>query len=126
MEDDANQTGELSSHLRVMKTYLKAKYRLSDLLRAQRIDRMISSLKVWIEIGAPHKRETDEDSYLKLRQYFMQKKGRLYLNKDKIVDCKRRDKDKVFQKHNATVLPHTEILSRSHVQLGHQWIDKAY
>ena len=36
MEDDAHQPNELISQLRVMKTYLKARYRLSDLLRAQK------------------------------------------------------------------------------------------
>ena len=40
MEDDAHQPDELGSQLTVMKTYLKARYRLSDLLRAQKNDRM--------------------------------------------------------------------------------------
>ena len=35
-----HSTNGVSPHMRVMKTYLKARYRLSDLLRAQRIDRM--------------------------------------------------------------------------------------
>ena len=35
MKDDANQPDELSSQFRVMHTYLKARYRLSDLLGAQ-------------------------------------------------------------------------------------------
>ena len=45
MEDDAHQPDELSSQLRFMKTYLKARCRLSDLLRAQRNERMTSKLK---------------------------------------------------------------------------------
>ena len=45
MEDDPHQPNELNSHMRVMKTYLRARYRLSDLLRAQRNDRMTSNLK---------------------------------------------------------------------------------
>ena len=36
---------KLNSQMRVMKTYLKARYRLSDFLRAQRNDRMTSNLK---------------------------------------------------------------------------------
>ena len=52
MEDNAHQPDELNSHLRVMKTYLKANYKFSDLLRAQRNDRMTSSLKSWNENGA--------------------------------------------------------------------------
>ena len=105
MEDDAHHHDELSSQLRVMKTYLKARYRLSDLQRAQRNNRMTSNLKRWIENGAPDKGDLEEDSYRILRQYFMQKEGRLYLNKDGIVACKRREEDKVLYKYNAIVLP---------------------
>ena len=49
MEDDTHQPDETNSHLRVMKTYLKAKDRLSDLLRAQRRYRMTTNFKSWIE-----------------------------------------------------------------------------
>ena len=129
MEEDTHQPNELNSQMRVMKTYLKARYRLSDLLRAQRNDRMTSNLKRWIENGAPDKGDLEEDSYRILRQYFMQKEGRLYLNKDGIVACRRRDEDKVLYKYNAIVLPQlyqTELLFRSHDQMGHQGIDKVY
>ena len=47
MEDDTHQSDELNSHLTVMKTYLKARYRLLDLLRAQRNYRMTNNLKRW-------------------------------------------------------------------------------
>ena len=73
MEDDTHQPDETNSHLRVTKTYLKARYRLSDLLRAQRNDRMTSNLKRWIENGTSDKGDLEEDSYRFLRQYFMQK-----------------------------------------------------
>ena len=129
MEEDTHQPNELNSQMRVMKTYLKARYRLSDLLRAQRNDRMTSNLKRWIENGAPDKGDLEEDSYRILRQYFMQKEGRLYLNKDGIVACRRREEDKVLYKYNAIVLPQlyqTELLFRSHDQMGHQGIDKVY
>ena len=127
MEEDTHQPNELNSQMRVMKTYLKARYRLSDLLRAQRNDRMTSNLKRWIENGSPDKGDREEDSYRILRQYFMQKEGRLYLNKDGIVACKRREEDRVLYKYNAIVLPQlyqTELLFRSHDQMGHQGIDK--
>ena len=45
MEEDTHQPNELNSQMRVMKTYLKARYRLSDLVRAQRNDCMTSNLK---------------------------------------------------------------------------------
>ena len=129
MEEDTHQPNELNSQMRVMKTYLKARYRLSDLLRAQRNDRMTSNLKRWIENGSPDKGDLEEDSYRILRQYFMQKEGRLFLNKDGIVACKRREEDRVLYKYNAIVLPQlyqTELLFRSHDQMGHQGIDKVY
>ena len=119
----------MNSQMRVMKTYLKARYRLSDLLRAQRNDRMTSNLKRWIENGAPDKGDLEEDSYRILRQYFMQKKGSLYLNKDGIVSCKRREEDMFLYKYNAIVLPQlyqTELFFRSHDQMGHQGINKVY
>ena len=59
----------------------------------------------------------------------MQKEGSLYLNKDGIVACKRRDEDKVLFKYNAIVLPQlyqTELLFRSHNQMDHQGIEKIY
>ena len=129
MEEDTHQPNELNSQMRVMKTYLKARYRLSDLLRVQRNDRMTSNLKRWIENGSPDKGDLEEDSYRILRQYFMQKEGRLYLNKDGIVACKKREEDRVLYKYKAIVLPQlyqTELLFRSHDQMGHQGIDKVY
>ena len=54
MEEDTHQPIELKSQMRVMKTYLMARYRLSDLLGAQRNDRMISNLKRWIENHSRH------------------------------------------------------------------------
>ena len=43
--DDANAPETISGQLDVMKTYLKARYGLSDILRAQRNQRMTSNLK---------------------------------------------------------------------------------
>ena len=63
MKDDTHLPNELNSQMRVMKTYLKARYRLSDLLRAQRIDSMTSNLKMWIENGTPRRREEDKVLY---------------------------------------------------------------
>ena len=67
MEEDTHQPDKMNSQLRVMKTYLKVRYRLSDLLRAQRNDRMTSNLKKWIENGIPDKSDLEEDSYRVLR-----------------------------------------------------------
>ena len=77
MEEDTHQPNELNSQMKFIKTYLKARYRLSELLRAQRNDRMTSNLKRWIENGSPDKGDLEEDSYRILRQYFMQKEGKV-------------------------------------------------
>ena len=129
MEEDTRQPNELNIQMRVIKTYLKERYRLSDLLKAHRNDRMTSNLKRRIKNGAPDKGDLEEDSYRILRQYLMQKGGTLYLNKDGIVACKRREEDQVLYKYNAIMLPQlyqTELLFRSHDQMGHQGIDKVY
>ena len=60
MDEDTHQPNELNSQMSVMKTYLKARYRLSDLLRAQRNDRMTSNLKRYIENGSPDKGDLEE------------------------------------------------------------------
>ena len=127
--DDALAPEMMSGQMNVVKTYLKARYRLSDLLRAQRNDRMTSSLKRWIENGAPDKGDLEEDSYKILKQFYLKRNDLLYLNKDGIVACKRKEEDKVLYKYNSIVLPQlyqTELLFRSHDQMGHQGVDKVY
>ena len=127
--DDAHDPEIMSGQMNVVKTYLKARYRLSDLLRAQRNDRMTSSLKRWIENGAPDKGDLEEDSYKILKQFYLKRNDLLYLNKDGIVACKRKEEDKVLYKYNSIVLPQlyqTELLFRSHDQMGHQGLDKVY
>ena len=101
MEDDAHQPDELSSQLRVMKTYLKARYRLSDLLGAQRNDGLTSNLKRSIENGSPDKGDVEEVNDRILRQYFMQREGRFYLNKDGIVPYMGREEDKILYKYKS-------------------------
>ena len=127
--DDAHALEIRSGQMNVVKTYLKARYRLSDLLRAQRNDRMSSSLKRWIENGAPDRGDLKEDSYKILKQFYLKRNDLLYLNKDGIVACKRKEEDKVLYKYNSIVLPQlyqTELLFRSHDQMGHQGVDKVY
>ena len=127
--DDAHAPEVMSVQLNVIKTYLKARYRLSDLLRAQRNDRMTSNLKRWIENGAPDKGDLEEDSYKILKQSYTKRKDLLYLYKDGIVACKRKEEDKVLYKYNSIVLPQlyqTELLFRSHDQMGHQGVEKVY
>ena len=95
--DNAHAPEIMSGQLNVIKTYLKARYRLLDLLRAQRNDRMTSNRKRWIDNGAPDKGDLEEDSYKILKQFYLKRKDLLYLNKDGIVACKRKEEDKVLQ-----------------------------
>ena len=60
--NDAHAPEIMSRQLNVVTTYLKVRYRLSDLLRAQPNDRMTSNLKRWIEHGPPDKGDLEEDS----------------------------------------------------------------
>ena len=86
MEDDAHQLNEPNSQRRLMKTYMKARYRLSNLLRVQRSDRMKSSLKMWFENGAPEGQFPDLEKTLVAERWVvvseqgwdccLQKKGR--------------------------------------------------
>ena len=113
--DDAHAPEIMSGQLNMIKTYLKARYRLSDLLRAQRNDRMTSNLKRWIENGEGDKGDLEQDSYKILKQFYMKRKDLLYLNKDGIVACKWKEEDKVLYKYNSIVLPQlyqTELLFR--------------
>ena len=113
----------------MIKIYLKARYRLSDLLRAQRNDRMTINLERWIENGASHKGDLEEDSYKILKQFYLKRKDLLYLNKEAIVACKRKEEENVLYKYNLIVLPQlyqTELLFRSYDQMGHQCVDKVY
>ena len=91
MMDDTHAPEKISGQLNVINSYLKARYRLSDLLRAQQSDRITSNLKRWIENGAPDKGEWEEVSYKILKQFYMKRKDLLYLNKDGIAACKRKE-----------------------------------
>ena len=118
--DDAHAPEIISGKLNLIKTYLKTRYRLSDLFRAQQNDRMTSNLKRWIENGAPDQKVLEKDSYKMLKQFYLKRKDLLYLNKDGIVACKRKEEDKVLYKYNSIVLPQlyqTELLFRSHDQM---------
>ena len=113
----------------MIKTYLTARYRLPDLLGAQRNDRMTNNLNRWIENGAHDKRDLEEDSYKILKQFYLKRKDLLYLNKEGTVACRRKEGDKVLYKCKSIVLPQlyqTEVLFRSHDQMGLQGLDKVY
>ena len=109
------------------KEHVKARYRLSDLIRAQKNDKMTSNLSTWIRMGSKEKGDLEEDSYKILSQFYKDRKDLLYHTADGVVACKRKDEEKILHKHNLIILPQlyqTEVLFRSHDQMGHQGIDK--
>ena len=116
-----------NSNVRTNLEHVKARYRLSDLVRAQKNDKMTSNLSKWIRMGSKEKGELEEDSYKILSQFYKERKELLYHTADGVVACKRKDEEKVLHKHNLIILPQlyqTEVLFRSHDQMGHQGIDK--
>ena len=101
----------------MMKTYLNAGY----------LYRMTKNLMRWVENGAADKGDLEEDSYKIMKQFYLKRKDLLYLNKDGIVACKRKEEDNALYKYNSIVLPQlyqTKLLFRSHHQRGHQGVDK--
>ena len=111
----------------VLKEHVKARYRLSDLIRAQKNDKMTSNLSKWIRTGDKEKRDLEEDSYKILSQFYKKGRDLLYHTADGVVACKKKDEEKILHKHNFVILPQlyqTEVLFGSHDQMGHQRKDK--
>ena len=127
LSDDIHNPGEMNGQIMALKEHVKARYRLSDLIRAQKNDKMTSNLSKWIQSGVKEKGELEEDSCKILSQFYKEKKYLLYHTADGVVACKRKDEEKILHKHNLIILPQlyqTEVLFRSHDQMGHQGIDK--
>ena len=55
LKDDIHNPGELNVHMMALKEYVKASYRLSDLIRAQKSNKMKSNLSKWIRAGVKEK-----------------------------------------------------------------------
>ena len=127
LNDDIHNPWEMNGQIMALKEHVKARYRLSDLIRAQKNDKMTSNLSKWIRTGSNEKGELEEDSYKMLSQFYKEKKDLLYQTADGVVACKRKDEEKILHKHNLIILPQlyqTKVLFRSHDQMGHQGIDK--
>ena len=52
LKDDIHSPGEMNDQIMALKEHVKARYRLSDLIRAQKNDKMTSNLSKWIRTGA--------------------------------------------------------------------------
>ena len=118
--DDIHSPGELNGQMMALKEHIKARYRLSDLIRAQKNDKMTSNFSKWIRTGVKEKGDLEEDSYKILSQFYKERKNSLYHTADGVVACRRRGEEKILQKHNLIILPQlyqTEVFLRSHNQL---------
>ena len=125
--DGIYNPGETNGQIMALQEHVKARYRLSDLIRARKNDKMTSNLSKWIRTGSKEKGELEEDSYKILSQFYKEKKDLHYHTAEGVVACKKKDEEKILHKHNLIILPEfyqTEVLFRSHDQMGHQGIDK--
>ena len=52
LKDDSHKPGEMNGQIMALKEHVKARYRLSDLTRARKIDKMTSNLSKWILTGS--------------------------------------------------------------------------
>ena len=70
LKDDIRSPGELNGQMMVLNEHVKARYRLSDLIRAQKNDQMTSNLSKWIGTGDKEKGDLEEDIYKILSQFY--------------------------------------------------------
>ena len=75
LKDDIQSPGEMNGQIMALKEHVKARYRLSDLIRAQKNDKMTSNLSQWNRTGTKEKGHLKEDSYKILSQFYNEKKN---------------------------------------------------
>ena len=126
LKDDIHSPEEMNGQIMALKENVKAIYRLSDLIRAQKNDKMTSNLSKWIWTVAKEKGDLKEDSYKILSQFYKERKDLLYHTADGVLACRRKDEERILHKLiKPPQLYQTEVLFRLHDQMGHQGIDKA-
>ena len=128
LKDDIPNPGELNGQIMALKEHVKARYRLSDLIRAQKNEKMTSNFPKWIRTVVKEKGDLQADSYKILSQFYKERKNLLYHTTFGVMACRRRDEEKILHKHYLILLPQLcqrEVLFRSHNQMGHQGIYKA-
>ena len=88
-----------------LKEHVKARYRLSDLIRAQKNDKMTSNLSKWIRTGVKEKGDLEEDSYKISSQFHKEGSDLVYHTADGVVACRRKNEEKMLHKRNLIILP---------------------
>ena len=110
-----------------LKEHLKARYRLSNLIRAQKNDNMTSNFSKLIRTGVKEKGDLEEDNYKILSQFHKKRSALLNHTADSVVACRRQIEEKILHKHNLSIISQLyqkEVLFSSHDQIGHQGIDE--
>ena len=77
LKDDIHNPGEMNGQIMALKEHVKARYRLSDLIRAQKNDKISSNLSNWIRTGSKEKGDLEDDSYKILSQFYKDRKDLL-------------------------------------------------
>ena len=114
LKDDIHSVGELNNQMMALKQHVKASYRLWNLIRVQKNDRMTSNLSKWIRTGVKEKQDLEEVGYKILSQFKKERRDLLYHTADGVVACRRKAEEKILHKDNL----------RSYDQMGHQGIKK--
>ena len=105
LKDDIHSPREMNGQMMALKEHVKARYRLSDLIRALKNNKMTSNLSKWITAGAKEKGNLEEDSYKSLSQFYKESKDLLYHTADGVVACKTKDEERILHKNNLIILP---------------------
>ena len=95
LKDDIHNPGEINGQIMALKEHVKARYRLSDQMRAQKNDKMTSNFFTWIWTGSKEKGDMEEDSYKILSQFYKDRKDLLNHTGDGVLACKRKDEEKI-------------------------------
>ena len=82
LKNDIHNPGEMNGQIMALKEHFKARFRLSDLIRAQKKDKMTSNLSKWMRTGSKEKGALEEDSYNILSQFYKDRKDLLYHTAD--------------------------------------------
>ena len=91
LKDGIHNPGELNGQMMSLEEHVKAMYRLSDLIRAQKNDKRTGNLSKWIRTGVKEKGDLKEDSYKILSQFYKERKELLYHSADVVVASRRKD-----------------------------------
>ena len=102
LKDEIHTPGELNGQMMALKEHVKLRYRLSDLIRAQKSDKMTRNLSKWIRTGVKEKGDLDEDSHKIMSQFYKERKDLLYHTDDGVVACRRKDEEKNLHKQTSS------------------------